>query len=112
MKTSGISRDEAIANPNETLQVLEFQSNYSKEEAKKSKSFLTIPNAPNPLPEEKPITLSELVSKEDPLILYKGLEKIGEGAAGEVFVATHTRLNKKVTVLRKRERSVIFTDVG
>jgi hypothetical protein len=86
LKTSGITRDEAIANPDDTLKVLEFQSNYLKEENKPSSAPKVIPppstsdnHTPTPLPEDKPLTLSELVSKENPTTLYKNMEKIGEG---------------------------------
>jgi hypothetical protein len=33
----------------------------------------------HPLPEEKEVSLMELVSKQDPTTLYKGMVKIGEG---------------------------------
>lgn len=97
LKTSCISRDGAIANPNETLRVLEFQSNFLKDEQQNSvaQHGSKLFPKPGPLPEEKPQTLSELVSREDPTSLYRNMEKIGEGAAGEVFVAV-SKNGKKV----------------
>jgi len=103
LKGSGISREEVIANPDETLQVLEFQSNFIKDEKQQSKlgvaSFMT-PKA-TPLPEEKPITLSELVDKDIPTTRYNDLIKIGEGAAGEVFVANDAKSSGKKVAVKK-----------
>ncbi len=39
-----------------------------------------------------------LVSKEDPNTIYTDVRKIGEGAAGEVFVATNKKTDKKVAL--------------
>jgi len=109
LKTSGITRDEAIANPDDALKVLEFQSNYFKGENKSQM-------IPNPLPEDKPITLTELVSKENPNLLYKNMEKIGEGAAGEVFVANSVKKEKKVAVkkmeINGENIKLLITEIG
>jgi len=84
LKGSGISREEVIANPDETLQVLEFQSNFQKEEKRKTPNNNYVPppvkpqqyqqqqpiqkpiQKPIPLPEDRPQTLQELVSRDDP----------------------------------------------
>jgi len=50
-----------------------------------------------PLPKEDNVTLDDLISKEDPRTLYKDMNKIGEGAAGEVFVAYNNN-NEKVAI--------------
>jgi len=130
LKTSGITRDEAIANPDETLKVLEFQSNYLKEENKQAAASNAKMNGtatstttsasdthvPTPLPEDKPLTLSELVSKENPVNIYKNMEKIGEGAAGEVFVATHFKTGRKVAVkkmdINGENMKLLITEIG
>lgn len=123
LKTSGISKAEALANPSETLQVLEFQSNMMKDDPKSKNgpsTNTTTPTvntaAPTPLPEDKPLTLSELVSKENPLTLYKNMEKIGEGAAGEVFVATHIKTGRKVAVkkmdINGENMKLLITEIG
>jgi len=39
-----------------------------------------------------------LVSREDPRKLFTDMKKVGEGAAGEVFLARDTRSNKKIAV--------------
>ncbi len=94
LKTSGITKEMVLANPDDTLKVLEFQSKHLKEESKPAAippkmtpastsntthSAANDTHAPTPLPEEKPLTLSELVSKDNPVLLYKNMEKIGEG---------------------------------
>jgi len=138
LKTSGITRDEAIANPDDTLKVLEFQSNYLKEENKSSSTpnkstqnksstpskmnasssttSASDTHVPTPLPEDKPLTLSELVSKENPTNIYKNMEKIGEGAAGEVFVATHVKTGRKVAIkkmdINGENMKLLITEIG
>lgn len=42
--------------------------------------------ADHPLPDEKQVTLSDLINKSDPTRIYPNLKKIGEGAAGEVYM--------------------------
>jgi len=51
-----------------------------------------------PLPEESSITLDELVSKDDPTSIYQDARKVGEGAAGEVFLATNSRTSQRVAI--------------
>jgi len=83
LKSSGITRDEVRQNPDDVLKVLEFQSNFQENKPSDSPT-------PGPLPEENSLTLDQLVSKEDPLQIYGDMKKVGEGAAGEVFLATST----------------------
>src|SRR5690606_23024219 len=52
-----------------------------------------------PLPvNELPASLDELLSNDDPNQIYSNFKKIGEGAAGQVFVAVDTRTGRKVAV--------------
>jgi len=115
LKTSGITRDEALKNPEDTLRVLEFQSNFIKDDRASTHPPAKKP-APIPLPEDKPVTLQELISKEDPNAIYRSLEKIGEGAAGEVFMATNVRSNKKVAVkkmeINAENIKLLITEIG
>jgi serine/threonine protein kinase len=39
-----------------------------------------------------------LINKEDPNTIYSNSKKIGEGAAGEVFLAVDSRSNQKVAI--------------
>jgi len=66
-------------------------------------------------PEEKQVNLQDLLSKDDPNGLYSGQKKIGEGAAGEVFLATDTR-GKKVAIkkmpLNNQNMKLLVTEIG
>eukprot|EP01133_Synstelium_polycarpum_P013342 gene13342-15693_t len=90
LKSANVSKDEVLDKPNEWLSVLEFQAGRTGE---KTKSGTTAP-----LPDESNQTLTDLVSKEDPTKIYKNMTKIGEGAAGEVFVATSSKNSKRVAI--------------
>jgi len=110
-----ISREEVIANPDEVLQVLEVQSNFQKDGTAPPRPMKSQQLKPQPLPDEKPQTLQDLVSKEDPTVLYSNMDKIGEGAAGEVFVAQDPR-GKKVAVKKMEINSenlkLLITEIG
>jgi len=114
LKSSAISKKEAIANPDETLAVLKFQSSYIKGNDPTHQQRQTIQTSP--LPEEKEQTLSELVSKDDPTMLYRNEEKIGEGAAGEVFLAVNSRSGRKVAVkkmeINNDSMKLLVTEIG
>jgi len=101
LKTSGITREDVVANPQEALKVLEFQSNFQKETPNTQISFLNLHQQVQPLPEEQDITLTDLVSKQNPSGLYINMEKIGEGAAGEVFVANMPSQNNRKVAVKK-----------
>ncbi|EFA75580.1 p21-activated protein kinase [Heterostelium album PN500] len=90
LKSNNVSKDEVLDKPNEWLSVLEFQAGRTTEK--------TASGTVSPLPDESNQTLSDLVSKEDPTKIYKNMTKIGEGAAGEVFVATSSKNNKRVAI--------------
>ena len=54
---------------------------------------------PAPLPVERAVKLDELINTEvDPTALYPDMRKIGEGAAGEVFLATDSHTGRRVAV--------------
>jgi len=107
LKSSGISRDDAIANPKETIQVLEFMEKSDAQSGSQTTQ---------PLPEEKPQTLTDLVSKEDPTHVFTNMEKIGEGAAGEVFCALHVNTKKEVAVkkmeINGENLKLLITEIG
>lgn len=122
VKTSGLPKEQILANPNEVLKVLELIT--TNENAGKpigggkvqSQQDKSNSNAPQPLPEEKPVTLMELVSKKDPTALYRDMEKIGEGAAGEVFLATDVTSGKQVAVkkmeINGENMKLLITEIG
>lgn len=109
LKTSGITRDEVVANPDQTLEVLKFQATLMDDSSSARSSL-------RPLPQEEPQSLSDLISKEDPRKIYKNMEKIGEGAAGEVFVATNSKTGKKVAVkkmeINGENIKLLITEIG
>jgi len=121
----GISKKEVVANPDEVLDVLEFQSARLAQQKKaemmaqaqalmaqqpsSSQQAATADGADfdpmcgyaaQPLPEDVQVTISELVSRGDPQELYTDLKKIGEGAAGEIFLAV-CRLDRRKVALKK-----------
>mmetsp|Transcript_30317 Transcript_30317/g.84725 ORF Transcript_30317/g.84725 Transcript_30317/m.84725 type:complete len:501 (+) Transcript_30317:50-1552(+) len=109
LKNANITREEVIENADAVLEVLEFANRGNKPaqqnkpqnvpigQAQKS-SHKEIDVTPQPLPAEKPLTLDQLVSQEDPNARYKDMKRIGEGAAGEVFSAMDTTTGQKVAV--------------
>lgn len=100
LKTSAINKEEALANPDNVLSVLSFVTKQQQDDIAKAKAAAAPQHTykAGPLPEESNATLSDLVSKEDPTKLYKSMTKIGEGAAGQVFVATHVKTGNKVAI--------------
>eukprot|EP01099_Mayorella_cantabrigiensis_P008285 TRINITY_DN76_c0_g1_i4.p1 TRINITY_DN76_c0_g1~~TRINITY_DN76_c0_g1_i4.p1 ORF type:complete len:450 (-),score=130.28 TRINITY_DN76_c0_g1_i4:273-1565(-) len=71
---------------------------------------------PKLLPDEKPVTLNDLISKNDPKEIYTNFKKIGEGAAGEVFLATNTQTNIQIAVkqmnLATQNIKLLTTEIG
>lgn len=69
-----------------------------------------------PLPEESHITLGELVSKDDPVHLFGDAKKVGEGAAGEVFLATNLKTKGKVAIKKMKitdqNAKLMITEIG
>jgi len=112
IKTSGITKKEVLDNPQEAIRVLEFvQQNENPQLRPKSSQVAQ----PQPLPEDKNISLHELVSPQDPSTLYRDMEKIGEGAAGEVFKAFLS--NGKQVAVKKMEingenMKLLVTEIG
>eukprot|EP01087_Luapelamoeba_hula_P013335 TRINITY_DN380_c0_g1_i1.p1 TRINITY_DN380_c0_g1~~TRINITY_DN380_c0_g1_i1.p1 ORF type:complete len:410 (-),score=71.83 TRINITY_DN380_c0_g1_i1:172-1401(-) len=89
-----ISKDEVIENPDAVLDLLEFQSGQMKKQAEAENR----PTEAAPLPAEKTITLNDLVNKADPTELYLNAKLVGEGAAGQVYVATHAPTQSQVAI--------------
>jgi len=56
-----------------------------------------------PLPEkEKTVTIKDLIVPGSPYEKYSGLEKIGSGAAGEIFLATENATGKKYALKKMK----------
>merc|ERR1712137_1293605 len=107
LKSSGISKDEVLENHEDVLNLLEFQENFQKQNLTQLK--------PAPLPDDVEISLEDLISKEDASEVFTDSVKIGEGAAGEVFLATDTRTNERVAIkkmqLNEESLPLIVTEV-
>eukprot|EP01122_Echinamoeba_exundans_P006210 TRINITY_DN1706_c0_g1_i2.p1 TRINITY_DN1706_c0_g1~~TRINITY_DN1706_c0_g1_i2.p1 ORF type:complete len:625 (-),score=155.41 TRINITY_DN1706_c0_g1_i2:203-2077(-) len=78
-------------------------------------SFMGTPE-PAPLPTDKPIRLEDLVnSEDDPNELYLDQRKIGEGAAGEVYIAKESRSGRNVAIkkmpLNAQNMKLISTEI-
>jgi len=90
-------------------------STQATEEDELPDGFMGVPE-PAPLPSEKPIRLEDLVnSEDDPNELYVDQRKIGEGAAGEVFLATDSRSGRRVAIkkmpLNAQNMKLISTEI-
>ena len=72
LASSNITKEEVMAQPDEVLKCLEVQSEFLKNEA--------APSHRKVMPEyESNISLSDLVSSEDPTENFTDIKKIGEG---------------------------------
>jgi len=115
IKTSLISKEDVFDNPDSIINALRIISNNQYNGAPQGSVQLAGYQA-GPLPEESNITLADLVSREDPTKLYKSMTKIGEGAAGQVFVATHVRNGMKVAVkkmdINADNIKLLVTEIG
>jgi len=112
LKSANITKHDVIDNFNTVVDLLETESKRLKAEQDKFSN----PSVPIPIPEEEAnVSLSDLISHEDPTLIYKGMKKIGEGAAGEVFVASHAKTGKKVAIkkmdINKENVKLLATEI-
>lgn len=112
LASSDISKEEVLAKPDEVLSCLELQANFMKNETLKTKAK----PAMTEMPDEKQVTLNDLINHADPQSIYTNMKKIGEGAAGEVFVATDSRNGQQVAIkkmaLRPDNMKLLVTEIG
>lgn len=90
LNTGVISKAEVLENSEAVLSCLEAQANFLNEKPRAI--------AAGEMPNEKVISLNDLINTTDPLELYSDILKIGEGAAGEVFIATELKTGRKVAI--------------
>jgi len=108
LQTSGIRKEDVVNNSQAVLDVLEFAGkNVGPGKSPEIK----------PSVEVKEYELSDLVNKVDnPRELYVNLEKCGEGAAGEVFLAIEKNSNRKVAIkkmdLGKENQKLLITEIS
>jgi len=69
-----------------------------------------------PLPEERQMTLQDLLNREDPNVIFKDQKKVGEGAAGEVFLARDSRSGEEVAIkkmpVNNQNMKLLVTEIG
>mmetsp|Transcript_17284 Transcript_17284/g.34669 ORF Transcript_17284/g.34669 Transcript_17284/m.34669 type:complete len:580 (+) Transcript_17284:164-1903(+) len=86
LKSSGITKEDAVANPQAVLDCLTFH----------------IEGPPPPVPTEKKlnadIARTVHIKSDDPLKYFAHLRKLGSGASGTVYSALDTRNNKSVAL--------------
>ena len=68
------------------------------------------------MPERPEVSIHDIISTEDPKKRFTNSVKIGEGAAGEVFLATDTRGNREVAIkkikLNAQNLKLITTEIA
>lgn len=103
LQSSGITKQDVLENPETVLDVMNFEA---KKQGLTSEP-LTLANAApraaphlqvDDFPEDKPTSINDLISKEDPNLIYNNQKKIGEGAAGEVFRASQNQTGSVVAI--------------
>jgi len=105
-----------MENSNQILDILSFNDQYEKQKAANIPKPTGNAHPEEDFPEEKEASLSELVSKEDPTAIYPSRRKIGEGAAGEVYIATHSKTQEQVAIkimpLNNQNLKLLITEIG
>jgi len=95
---SGITEKEVKNNPDEVLKVIEFQQKFVEKGGDAKNAIVAEPKA---MPENETLPeLDDLLTQGDPNTLYTDFKKIGQGAFGEVFVATEIATNRMVAIKR------------
>jgi serine/threonine protein kinase len=112
LKDAQLDVDTVGDNKDTLVDVINVQDKFNKSKtAVDNNEDLIIPV---PLPENCNVSVDEIINKKDnPEDLFVNFEKIGEGAAGEVFVATYVKLNediaiKKIKLNDKNVEQLIF----
>lgn len=69
-----------------------------------------------PLPSEEELGIKDLVKPGDPDVLFPDMKKIGEGAAGEIFLTTysvtHTQVAAKKMTLNQQNTKLLATEIS
>eukprot|EP01113_Clastostelium_recurvatum_P035421 TRINITY_DN493_c0_g1_i2.p1 TRINITY_DN493_c0_g1~~TRINITY_DN493_c0_g1_i2.p1 ORF type:complete len:765 (-),score=145.96 TRINITY_DN493_c0_g1_i2:45-2339(-) len=130
LDTSGIDRGDIAANPKAVLDILQFKMSYDADQAAKEQnaakeraaakdSTPSLPpsvmesmwSVPLPLGEDCNVSISELVSSEDPRSRFANSEMIGVGGAAEVFLATDKKTNQRVAIKKMKLSSQNLKDL-
>jgi len=89
MKGGGLTKEEAVNNPEEVLQALEFVAGgmVGKEQDKKPETGA-----------KQPGKLVDYLSTEDPTKIFGKLTKLDEGSSGIVYKGVHSKTNMKCAI--------------
>eukprot|EP01130_Rhizamoeba_saxonica_P000660 TRINITY_DN10606_c0_g1_i1.p1 TRINITY_DN10606_c0_g1~~TRINITY_DN10606_c0_g1_i1.p1 ORF type:complete len:422 (+),score=132.41 TRINITY_DN10606_c0_g1_i1:31-1296(+) len=94
---SGITKEEVMSNPQDITKVFETMENFRNEMT--ADDYSSEEGEGNELPESRSFTIMDIVNRDaDPYDLYTDIEKIGEGAAGEVYCAIDIGTNDEVAI--------------
>jgi len=96
--TAGIDREDFIKNSDTMIEVLQQYDNIRDGSAPKPAGEEDSDDGPVLPKSEMSVSLKDLCSDSSNKDLYDDMEKIGEGAAGEVFIATSKQRNGPVAV--------------
>ncbi len=95
LKTSGITKEEAVEHPTEVLEALKFHMD--RPPVKKQIQQKTPPaDAAAKAAEYKGSTI--LLRRDDPRLYYSGLKRIGDGVSGSVFSCFNKQTMEKVAL--------------
>ena len=111
--SSGISKSEVVENPDEVLDILQFQSDRNEGKQKDGDGMLS--GSGGYEDEEEP-EIRDLAKPGEPDVLFPDMKKIGEGAAGEIFLATysvtHTQVAAKKMTLNQQNTKLLATEIN
>ncbi|GAM22823.1 hypothetical protein SAMD00019534_059980 [Acytostelium subglobosum LB1] len=134
LKASGITKEEVVDQPQAVLDVLDFHLSSNQlpviqAPSRKPSTLGCIEEESNlygdfdydinnfSVPDESNFSLIDLISKDDPTKMYSDINtKIGEGAAGEVFVVTRQKTGTKAAIkkmpLTQHNMKLLVTEIG
>eukprot|EP00005_Dracoamoeba_jomungandri_P003072 CAMPEP_0174260378 /NCGR_PEP_ID=MMETSP0439-20130205/9674_1 /TAXON_ID=0 /ORGANISM="Stereomyxa ramosa, Strain Chinc5" /LENGTH=502 /DNA_ID=CAMNT_0015344609 /DNA_START=117 /DNA_END=1625 /DNA_ORIENTATION=+ len=110
LRQAGVDEGALVKNKQEAMNAVNFYNNYIKEANEQESrgknkrcSSAYAARVPQPLPEKKiKYSLEELTNPREPNDIFKDQKKIGEGAAGQVFLARDITTGKQVAIKKMK----------
>eukprot|EP01126_Amoeba_proteus_P061881 TRINITY_DN834_c0_g2_i13.p1 TRINITY_DN834_c0_g2~~TRINITY_DN834_c0_g2_i13.p1 ORF type:complete len:470 (-),score=80.59 TRINITY_DN834_c0_g2_i13:155-1564(-) len=93
LKTSAISKEEVVQNSEVVMKALEIMDKMTHPDQEVANKTYELPTAAS-----LNVSLKDIVNEGIVTQLYADFNKIGEGAAGEVFLATSIKTKEKVAI--------------
>eukprot|EP00003_Mantamonas_plastica_P022399 TRINITY_DN379_c0_g1_i1.p1 TRINITY_DN379_c0_g1~~TRINITY_DN379_c0_g1_i1.p1 ORF type:complete len:432 (-),score=165.13 TRINITY_DN379_c0_g1_i1:237-1478(-) len=112
LSSSGISKDEQKQNPQAIIDVM---TAYDKmQEHNNAMEYAEYPELPDTQDNEE---LENLVDPEDPHKIFTDYKKVGEGASGSVYLATHIPTNspvalKKIDMTNEQNMKLVVAEIS